>query len=162
MKRLLFFTCASLAGHAVIEVDGVFYNTYWVGSHQEAMVVVGDTYDQDKEINYTGLVHANIRDSVSFDGTTISIPIIASGFKWRTFTPLAKGAICLLIPPKRIAQYKNDFDNSKGSILIKSIENVAGSSKSGISATCPTKRLSCVMSVTPIIKSPTSSDCSCL
>ena len=38
-------------GRILIEVDGVFYNTYWVGSHQEAMVVVGDTYDQDKEIN---------------------------------------------------------------------------------------------------------------
>ena len=90
MKRLLFITllmaCASLAGHAVIEVDGVFYNTYWAGSHQEAMVVVGDTYDQDKEINYTGLVHANIRDSVSFDGTTM-LPVSKIGwvaFQWAT------------------------------------------------------------------------------
>ena len=90
MKRLLFFTllitCASLAGHAVIEVDGVFYNTYWAGSHQEAMVVVGDTYDQDKEINYTGLVHAIIRDSVSFDGTTM-LPVSKIGwvaFQWAT------------------------------------------------------------------------------
>ena len=90
MKRLLFITllitCASLAGHAVIEVDGVFYNTYWAGSHQEAMVVVGDTYDQDKEINYTGLVHAIIRDSVSFDGTTM-LPVSKIGwvaFQWAT------------------------------------------------------------------------------
>ena len=90
MKRLLFITllilCVSLAGHAVIEIDGVFYNTYWVGQHQEAVVVVGDTYDQDKEINYTGLVHANIRDSVTFDGKTM-LPVSKIGwvaFQWAT------------------------------------------------------------------------------
>jgi len=86
MALLLVITGVSLAGHAVIEVDGVFYNTYWAGSRQEAMVVVGDTYDQDKEINYTGLVHANIRDSVSFDGITM-LPVSKIGwvaFQWAT------------------------------------------------------------------------------
>ena len=74
MKRLLFIilliACATLVSHAYIVVDGVHYSTYWAGSVQEAVVVFGDPDDPNNENNYAGLVHANIRDSVSFDGIT--------------------------------------------------------------------------------------------
>lgn len=74
MKRLFFIilliACAKLVSHAYIVVDGVHYSTYWAGSVQEAVVVFGDPDDPNNENNYAGLVHANIRDSVSFDGIT--------------------------------------------------------------------------------------------
>ncbi len=83
MKRLLFIilliACATLVSHAYIVVDGVHYSTYWAGSVQEAVVVFGDPDDPNNENNYAGLVHANIRDSVSFDGIT-KLPVTRIGF----------------------------------------------------------------------------------
>ena len=83
MKRLLFIilliACAMLVSHAYIVVDGVHYSTYWAGSVQEAVVVFGDPDDPNNENNYAGLVHANIRDSVSFDGIT-KLPVTRIGF----------------------------------------------------------------------------------
>ena len=83
MKRLLFIilliACATLVSHGYIVVDGVHYSTYWAGSVQEAVVVFGDPDDPNNENNYAGLVHANIRDSVSFDGIT-KLPVTRIGF----------------------------------------------------------------------------------
>ena len=83
MKRLFFIilliACAKLVSHAYIVVDGVHYSTYWAGSVQEAVVVFGDPDDPNNENNYAGLVHANIRDSVSFDGIT-KLPVTRIGF----------------------------------------------------------------------------------
>ncbi len=83
MKRLFFIilliACATLVSHAYIVVDGVHYSTYWAGSVQEAVVVFGDPDDPNNENNYAGLVHANIRDSVSFDGIT-KLPVTRIGF----------------------------------------------------------------------------------
>ena len=83
MKRLLFIilliACAWLVSHAYIVIDGVHYSTYWAGSVQEAVVVFGDPDDPNNESNYAGLVHANIRDSVSFDGIT-KLPVTRIGF----------------------------------------------------------------------------------
>ena len=83
MKRLLFIilliASATLVSHGYIVVDGVHYSTYWAGSVQEAVVVFGDPDDPNNENNYAGLVHANIRDSVSFDGIT-KLPVTRIGF----------------------------------------------------------------------------------
>ena len=83
MKRLFFIilliACATLVSHGYIVVDGVHYSTYWAGSVQEAVVVFGDPDDPNNENNYAGLVHANIRDSVSFDGIT-KLPVTRIGF----------------------------------------------------------------------------------
>ena len=83
MKRLFFIilliACATLVSLAYIVVDGVHYSTYWAGSVQEAVVVFGDPDDPNNENNYAGLVHANIRDSVSFDGIT-KLPVTRIGF----------------------------------------------------------------------------------
>ena len=83
MKRLFFIilliACAKLVSHGYIVVDGVHYSTYWAGSVQEAVVVFGDPDDPNNENNYAGLVHANIRDSVSFDGIT-KLPVTRIGF----------------------------------------------------------------------------------
>ncbi len=83
MKRLLviilLIACATLVSHAYIVIDGVHYSTYWAGSVQEAVVVFGDPDDPNNENNYAGLVHANIRDSVSFDGIT-KLPVTRIGF----------------------------------------------------------------------------------
>ena len=83
MKRLLviilLIACATLVSHAYIVIDGAHYSTYWAGSVQEAVVVFGDPDDPNNENNYAGLVHANIRDSVSFDGIT-KLPVTRIGF----------------------------------------------------------------------------------
>ena len=83
MKKFLFTILlagsAYLSGHALIEIDGVYYGTYWNGHDQEAIVVFSDPVDPNNENNYAGLRHANIRDSVSFDGVK-KLPVSKIGF----------------------------------------------------------------------------------
>ena len=83
MKKILFtillIGCAHVIGHATIEIDGVYYSTYWNGHVQEAIVVFSDPVDPNNENNYAGLTHANIRDSVSFDGVN-KLPVTKIGF----------------------------------------------------------------------------------
>ena len=83
MKKFLFtillIGCIHMAGNSAIEIDGVYYSTYWNGSVQEAIVVFSDPVDPNNENNYAGLTHANIRDSVSFDGVK-KLPVSRIGF----------------------------------------------------------------------------------